>query len=117
MTALNEDQEMKEFVLRTLLFEVLKDGKIDAEEKDAVQALGPVLQLSRQRAGEIRDEVLKSVQGAQTAGSVSYVQLFQTVRKKLLEQYQPDVTDNYLEMLAKTLKCQKAFFESLSLGF
>jgi len=117
MCELNDDVEIREFVLRALLEEVLKDGKIDPEEKEAVHALGPVLNIPPQRAVVIRNEVLKSLRGVESSESVSYVQLFQTVRKKLLEKYPPDSTDNYLEMLAKKINHEAEFMDALAFGF
>lgn len=112
------DIEVREYILRILLTEVLKDGKIEQEEKETVHALGPVLNISNEKSILIRKEVLQSLKkGPRIEGSLSYVELFRSVRKKLLEKYPPEATDNYLEMLAEKMNHQAEFMEALAFGF
>lgn len=113
----SKDIEVREYILRVLLTEVLKDGKIEQEEKETVSALGPVLNLTADRSIVIRNEVVKNLGAIDGQGSLSYVDLFRVVRKKLLEKYPPEATDDYLEMLAEKMNQKAEFMEALAFGF
>jgi hypothetical protein len=116
---IKRDIEIREFVLRTLLFEILKDGKIEESERETMNLLFPVLNIPKATFLKIKQEVMKEVSGKTDPeeGSLDYTGLFDTVRKKLLSKYEPEETDNYLEALSKTMNRHNEFMESLTLGF
>tara|TARA_Y100000589_G_scaffold148909_1_gene142248 strand:- start:730 stop:900 length:171 start_codon:yes stop_codon:yes gene_type:complete len=49
----NDNQEMMELVLKTLLIEVYKDGQVERGEIDLINHLGSALNVSRERFAEI----------------------------------------------------------------
>ena len=53
----NENQEMMELVLKTLLIEVYKDGQVEQSERDLINDLGSGLKLSRERFAEIVEQL------------------------------------------------------------
>lgn len=116
---IKRDKDIKEFVLRTLLFEILKDGKIEKSERDTINLLFPVLNLSKETFNQIKQEIVASIGQNidHEEGSLNYSSMFDTVRKKLLSKYEPEETDNYLENLAKAMNRHDEFMESLTIGF
>ena len=52
----NDNQEMMELVLKTLLIEVYKDGQVEQSERDIINDLGSVLNVSRERFAEIIEQ-------------------------------------------------------------
>ena len=68
--------EIFEFILTALLREIAKDGKIDMQEKDAINKLFPLLQISPARFLELKDQVQKETNVDYFAGSASYESMF-----------------------------------------
>lgn len=112
-----KDKQIKEFVFATLLAEILKDGEVDQAERETIQSLSPVLDIPKQRAIEIRNEVLSNLEKSADSGSASFENLFATVRTKLLEKHPAVATDEYLEKLAEKMGRHTEFMDSLSAGF
>ena len=116
----NDNQEMVELVLKTLLIEVYKDGQVEQSERDIINDLGSVLNVSRERFSEIIEQ-LKLNSSEQNSSiehhPAGYVEMFVSVRAKLVSYYPAEKTDQYLEKLAICLGRQSEFAESLSLGF
>lgn len=113
----DQDREIKEFVFATLLNEILKDGEIDQEERETIHALSPVLGIPKERAIEIRNQVMKNLHKESDSGSASFENLFSIVRSKLLEKYPATATDEYLEKLSEKMGRHSEFMDSLSEGF
>ena len=55
-----ENQEMVELVLKSLLFEVFKDGQFEQSEKDLINKLGSALQVSRRDLQKLSNSFHKS---------------------------------------------------------
>ena len=51
--------EIFEFILTALLREIGKDGKIDVGEKNAINRIFPVLQISPARFLELKEQIQK----------------------------------------------------------
>ena len=120
MTETIDDQEVKEYVVKIMLYEMFKDGRIDNEEKQTLLSLGPVVGLTKSRIVELFNSIRTEfwVQNVSASeGAAEFVQLFDKVRRQLVEQYTPEQTDKYLETLAEGLNRQSEFYESLSVGF
>lgn len=120
MTEMIDDQEVKEYVVKILLHEMFKDGRIDNEEKQMLLTLGPVVGLAQSKIVELFNSTRTEFSGqvnTASEGTANFIQLFDQVRKRLVEQYSPEQTDKYLETLAEGLNRQSEFYESLSVGF
>ena len=120
MTEMIDDQEVKEYVVKILLHEMFKDGRIDHEEKQMLLTLGPVVGLAQSKIVELFNSIrteFSSQRNTGSEGTANFVQLFDKVRKRLVVQYSPERTDKYLETLAEGLNRKAEFFESLSVGF
>ena len=114
------NQEMVELVLKTLLFEVFKDGQVEQSEKDLINNLGSTLQVSRERFAEMIEQLpveSYNLDSSSDRSPAGYVEMFVSVRAKLVEHYPADKTDRYLEKLATCLGRESEFLESLSIGF
>ena len=116
----NENQEMMELVLKTLLIEAYKDGQVEQSERDLINDLGSVFNLSRERFAEIVEQL--NLNSSELNSSIKhdpagYVELFVSVRAKLVSYYPAEKKDQYLEKLAICLGRQSEFAESLSVGF
>ena len=115
-----ENQEMVELVLKSLLFEVFKDGQVEQSEKDLINKLGSAFQVSRERFAEIIEQFPAKSHDLSSSierSPAGYVEVFVSVRAKLVEHYPAEKTDQYLEKLAICLGRQSEFSESLSIGF
>ena len=109
--------KIKELVFKTLLFEILKDGQVDASERQSLQNCAEVLNISRDRLVELKNEVVRSLPTEKSQEAANFSQLFSRVRESLLDSYPAEATDNYLEQLAKSMGKHEDFMDSLSMGF
>ena len=116
----NENQEMMELVSKTLLIEVCKNGQVEQSESAMINDFGSVLNVSRERFAEFIEQ-FKLNSSKQNLSiehhSAGYVEMFVSVRAKLVSHYLAEKTDQYLEKLVICLGRQSAFAESLSVGF
>ena len=116
----NENQEMMELVSKTLLFEVYKYGQVEQSESAMINNLGSVLNVSRERFSEIIEQLI--LNSSEQNLSIEHhhagcVEIFVSVRAKLVSCYLAEKTEQYLEKLAIGLGLQYEFAESLSVGF
>ena len=116
----NENQEMMELVSKTLLFEVYKYGQVEQSESAMINNLGSVLNVSRERFSEIIEQLILNSSEQNLSiehHPAGYVEMFVSVRAKLVSYYPAKKKDQYLEKLVICLGHQSEFAESLSVGF
>ena len=95
-----ENQEMVELVLKSLLFEVFKDGQFEQSEKDLINKLGSALQVSRERFAEIIEQFPAKSHDLSSSierSPAGYVEVFVSVRAKLVEHYPAEKQINTLK--------------------
>ena len=95
--------EIFEFILTALLREITKDGKIDMQEKDAINKLFPLLQISPARFLELKDQVQKETNVDYFAGSASYESMFAIIDNYLTENWDSSKGRILLARIARTL--------------
>ena len=120
MNEKNDNQEMVELVLKTLLLEVFKDGRVELSERDLIKELDSVLKLPRERCAKIIEELSLESVGLNSSiprDPAGYIEMFVAVRAKLVEHYPAERTDQYLAKLAACLGRESEFADSLSVGF
>ena len=120
MNEKNDDLEMKELVLKTLLIEVYKDGQVEQSEISLINDLGSALNVSRERFTKIIEQLPLGAVGLNSSiprDPAGYVEMFVAVRAKLVEYYPAERTDQYLAKLAACLGRESEFADSLSVGF
>ena len=95
--------EIFEFILTALLREIAKDGKIDMQEKDAINKLFPLLQISPARFLELKDQVQKETNVDYFAGSASYESMFAIIDNYLTENWDSSKGRILLARIARIL--------------
>ena len=95
--------EIFEFILTALLREIAKDGKIDMQEKDAINKLFPLLQISPARFLELKDQVQQETNVDYFAGSASYESMFAIIDNYLTENWDSSKGRILLARIARTL--------------
>ena len=95
--------EIFEFILTALLREITKDGKIDMQEKDAINKLFPLLQISPARFLELKDQVQKETNVDYFAGSASYESMFAIIDNYLTENWDSSKGRILLARIARIL--------------
>ena len=100
--------EIFEFILTALLREIAKDGKIDLEEKTAINKLFPVLQISPARFLELKEQVQEETTVDYFAGSANYESMFAIIDNYLTENRDLHKGRLLLAKIAQTLEQSEA---------
>ena len=100
--------EIFEFILTALLREIGKDGKIDVSEKNAINRIFPVLQISPARFLELKEQIQKETIVDHFAGSVCYEAMFATIDNYLSENWDLHKGRRWLAKIAQTLEQAEA---------
>lgn len=100
--------EIFEFIFTALLREIAKDGKIDLEEKTAINKLFPVLQISPARFLELKEQVQEETTVDYFAGSANYESMFAIIDNYLTKNWDLHKGRLLLAKIAKTLEQSEA---------
>ena len=100
--------EIFEFILTALLREIAKDGKIDLEEKTAINKLFPVLQISPARFLELKEQVQEETTVDYFAGSANYESMFAIIDNYLTKNWDLHKGRLLLAKIAQTLEQSEA---------
>ena len=100
--------EIFEFILTALLREIAKDGKIDLNEKTAINKLFPVLQISPARFLELKEQVQEETTVDYFAGSANYESMFAIIDNYLTKNWDLHKGRLLLAKIAKTLEQSEA---------
>ena len=100
--------EIFEFIFTALLREIAKDGKIDLEEKTAINKLFPVLQISPARFLELKERVQEETTVDYFAGSANYESMFAIIDNYLTKNWDLHKGRLLLAKIAKTLEQSEA---------
>ena len=91
-----------------MLREIAKDGKIDLEEKTAINKLFPVLQISPARFLELKERVQEETTVDYFAGSANYESMFAIIDNYLTKNWDLHKGRLLLAKIAKTLEQSEA---------
>ena len=106
---MGQKSEIYEFILEVLLAEILKDGEMDPEEREALDKIYPLLKISPARFLEIKEKVQVSVRVDEEAGSLDFVTLFRRINAKLCEQHDTKKADSMVKKIASVLGRKKEY--------
>jgi len=108
----------REKVLRTFLVEIMKDGRVESFEQDALNSLLPMLKIPKERYNDIYKEVYQHYMNVEchkqekNAGALDIKSFLKTIRSQLKESFDGAQTDQILERICQALKIVPAELES-----
>lgn len=94
------------FILRLFLKEIMKDGKIEAFEKEGLQSLVHKLGIPSDMARTQFDEVRSTIKATSDAGAIDYSSFFTQLYDNLTKILPADGVDTILNQVAVLLKAQ-----------
>ena len=100
----SKKQQVFEFVLETLIYEVYKDGRVSDEEKVISKALISHLKISTDHYKKIRSKVLKSIKPNKQTGEFDPEAFFAKIRGKLLTVVSPLEANKILKRISVILE-------------
>lgn len=96
-------QDLRESILRILLEEIYRDGKIEQSEREAVQKLFPLLKIEPQRLSEIQKEIKAQATPDSEAGSLNPLTFLTRIEPILIEAYGHHGASTILKRMQESL--------------
>ncbi len=96
-------QDLRESILRILLEEIYRDGKIEPSEREAIQKLFPLLKIEPGRLSEIQREIKAQAIPDSEAGSLNPLAFLTRIKPILIEAYGHHGTRTILKRMQESL--------------